>query len=70
MIRGGVVTSVRDACPAISTFTRVRSPSKTGVNALNDALWRKKEQTKGAACTLSRTSGLYFIGQSLACESA
>src|ERR1700747_1782455 len=25
---------------AISAFTRVHSPSKTGVNALNDALWR------------------------------
>src|SRR6516225_7036769 len=24
---------------AISAFTRVHSPSKTGVNALNDALW-------------------------------
>jgi hypothetical protein len=24
--------------PAISAFTRVHSPSKTGVNALNDAL--------------------------------
>jgi hypothetical protein len=26
--------------PALSAFTRVHSPSKTGVNALNDALWR------------------------------
>ena len=25
---------------AISAFTRVHSPSKTGVNALNDALWQ------------------------------
>jgi len=34
------------ACPgaaqreALSAFTRVHSPSKTGVNALKDALWR------------------------------
>jgi hypothetical protein len=26
--------------PAISAFARVHSPSKTGVNALKDALWR------------------------------
>src|SRR6516165_2066559 len=26
--------------PALSAFTRVHSPSKTGVNALRDALWR------------------------------
>src|SRR5260221_1296872 len=26
--------------PAISAFTRVHSPSKTGVNALKDAPWR------------------------------
>src|SRR5438876_7086629 len=32
----------RGALPreAISAFTRVHSPSKTGVNALKDALWR------------------------------
>src|SRR5215475_212624 len=30
----------RGAAQAISAFTRVHSPSKTGVNALNDALWR------------------------------
>ena len=26
---------------ALSAFTRVHSPSKTGVNALKDALWRR-----------------------------
>ena len=36
-------------CTAISAFTRVHSPSKTGVNALHDALWR---------CTASGTRGL------------
>src|SRR5712691_24171 len=30
--------SARPWIPSISAFTRVRSPSKTGVNALNDAL--------------------------------
>src|SRR6516165_384885 len=29
----------RLACRVISAFTRVHSPSKTGVNALNDARW-------------------------------
>src|SRR5258707_12914606 len=32
---GGVLSR-----PAISAFTRVHSPSKTGVNALKDAPWR------------------------------
>ena len=30
---------------AISAFTRVHSPSKTGVNALKDALWRSAGMT-------------------------
>src|SRR5438045_9795293 len=36
---GGETRSVGLPLPTISAFTRVQSPSKTGINALVDALW-------------------------------
>src|SRR6266481_2387347 len=33
---------------ALSAFTRVHSPSKTGVNALKDALWRGEGRVRGS----------------------
>src|SRR5262249_52202166 len=36
--RGPITTASGIWVPSISAFTRVHSPSKTGVNALNDAL--------------------------------
>jgi hypothetical protein len=37
---GACIPSKRSPDGAKSAFTRVRSPPKTGVNALKDALWR------------------------------
>src|SRR5262249_51482951 len=39
-LRGSYLAVQGDPLPAISALTRVHSPSKTGVNALKDALWR------------------------------
>jgi hypothetical protein len=42
-----MILMVRSA--AISAFTRVHSPSQTGVNALADALWLRVSNHEGSA---------------------
>src|SRR5262249_11758153 len=43
-LRGSYLAVQGDPLPVISALTRVHSPSKTGVNALKDALWRGGEE--------------------------
>src|SRR5262249_58195895 len=45
-----VISVPRPEERALSAFTRVHSPSKTGVNALKDALWPASRRTAGGAC--------------------
>src|SRR5262245_42518542 len=45
---GAASSAASAAVDSISAFTRVRSPSKTGVNALNDALWPGSGAAVGA----------------------
>src|SRR5262249_34372935 len=43
-LRGSYLAVQGDPLPVISALTLVHSPSKTGVNALKDALWRGGEE--------------------------
>jgi hypothetical protein len=44
------------ASEAISALTRVHSPSKTGVNAVNDALWRNADTPDVVAALIAPIS--------------
>jgi hypothetical protein len=46
---------------ALSTFTRVHSPSKTGVNARADALWRGVSKHEGTPAVLILRNALTRI---------
>src|SRR5262249_2816542 len=62
LIRQSILFRKKMDARVISAFTRIHSPSKTGVNALNDALLPAHDELRVSVLTMKRREFISLIG--------